>query len=179
MSIDSLIDGILEREGGYVDDPKDAGGETNWGITIAVARANGYAGPMRDLSRAQARVIYLRRYVEAPGYAAMIPISAAVAEKLVDIGVNMGPAVGSMMLQRVLSALNNGGKDYPDLKVDGEAGSATRAALSAFLKRRGKEGETRLLVALRGVQTERYLDITEKRPANEAFFYGWLGRAMA
>ena len=46
----AIIDGVIAREGGYVNDPRDAGGETNWGITKAVARANGWAGPMRQLS---------------------------------------------------------------------------------------------------------------------------------
>ena len=51
------IDAILRAEGGYVNDPQDKGGETNYGITVAVARANGYAGPMRDLPVAMARAI--------------------------------------------------------------------------------------------------------------------------
>lgn len=179
MSIDTLIDGVIGREGRYSNNPADTGGETMWGITIATARSNGYKGPMRSMPRETAASIYRAQYVVAPGYAAIIPISAIIAEKLVDIGVNCGPAVGSMALQRLLSALNNGGRDYPDLLLDGAAGERTRSALTAFLKKRGAEGERRLLAGLRYVQGERYLDITEKRPANEEFFYGWLGRAAA
>ena len=52
-----VIDAILRAEGGYVNDPQDKGGETNYGITVAVARANGYTGPMRDLTVAVARDI--------------------------------------------------------------------------------------------------------------------------
>lgn len=37
-----IIDGILGLEGGYSTNPKDKGGETNWGITEATARAHGY-----------------------------------------------------------------------------------------------------------------------------------------
>lgn len=179
MTIEAVIDGVIGREGRYSNNAADAGGETMWGITIGTARRNAYTGPMRAMPRDTAVAIYRAEFVVGPGYAAIMPISAAIAEKLVDIGVNCGPAVGSMALQRILSALNNGGKDYPDLLVDGSAQDKTRSALTVFLKKRGKEGETRLLTGLRGVQTERYLDITEKRPANEEFFYGWLGRAAA
>jgi hypothetical protein len=54
MSVDTLIDEVISREGGYVDHPADRGGPTMFGITEAVARANGYDGPMRNLPRATA-----------------------------------------------------------------------------------------------------------------------------
>jgi glycosyl hydrolase family 108 len=47
VDVDSLIDGLIDREGGFVDHPADKGGPTCFGITQAVARAHGYAGPMR------------------------------------------------------------------------------------------------------------------------------------
>ena len=42
-----FIDRVLSHEGGYVNHPKDPGGETNWGITKRTALANGYTGAMR------------------------------------------------------------------------------------------------------------------------------------
>ena len=39
MQIDSLIDEVIDREGGYVNHPADKGGPTRWGVTEAVARA--------------------------------------------------------------------------------------------------------------------------------------------
>lgn len=39
-----IIDEIIRVEGGYVNDPADSGGETNFGVTVAVARAHGYTG---------------------------------------------------------------------------------------------------------------------------------------
>ncbi|HEX5258441.1 MAG TPA: glycosyl hydrolase 108 family protein, partial [Sphingomicrobium sp.] len=54
MDVDTLIDGLIDREGGYADNPADKGGPTCFGITQAVARANGYCGPMRQLPREEA-----------------------------------------------------------------------------------------------------------------------------
>ena len=53
-TVESIIDGIIEREGNgaYTNDPGDSGGPTRWGITEKVAKANGYTGDMRDLPRA-------------------------------------------------------------------------------------------------------------------------------
>ena len=89
----------------------------------------------------------------------------------------MGPGVAATFLQRALTALNRNGTDYPDLVPDGRIGEASLAALSAFLRLR-KDGETVLLRALEALQGERYLRLAEKRPANEAFLYGWLAHRI-
>ena len=90
----------------------------------------------------------------------------------------MGPAVAATFLQRALTALNRNGGDYPDLVPDGRVGEVTLAALDTFLKRRGTSGETVLLRALEALQGERYLRLAERRPANEAFLYGWLANRI-
>lgn len=54
-AVAAMIDGILAREGGFVDHPSDPGAATNFGITQRVARANGFTGDMRTLTRDQAR----------------------------------------------------------------------------------------------------------------------------
>ena len=66
--IDALIDGLIEREGGYVNHPADKGGPTCFGITEAVARAHGYAGAMRSLPRTEAAAIYRRLYWLRPRF---------------------------------------------------------------------------------------------------------------
>jgi len=50
------VERVLGHEGGYsnrslADDP---GGETNWGVTIGTARANGYHGDMKTMNRNEA-----------------------------------------------------------------------------------------------------------------------------
>ena len=47
--VGTLIDALIEREGGYSNHPADRGGPTKFGITEAVARAHGFSGAMREL----------------------------------------------------------------------------------------------------------------------------------
>ena len=179
IDVDGLIDALIEREGGYVANPADKGGPTCFGITEAVARANGYRGAMRELPREEAAAIYKRLYWLRPRLNEVAARSGAIAEELFDTGVNMGPAVAVTFLQRALTALNRNGKDYPDLVPDGRIGARTLAALDTFLDLRGRTGgETVLLRALEALQGERYLRLAERRPANEAFLYGWLANRI-
>ena len=179
FDVDALIDGLIEREGGYVNHPADKGGPTCFGITEAVARAHGYAGAMRSLPRHEAAAIYRRLYWLRPRYDQVAKRSERIAAELFDTGVNMGPAVATTFLQRALTALNRNGKDYTDLTPDGRVGPMTLHALDAYSASRGKKGgETVLLRALEALQGERYLRLAERRPANEAFLYGWLANRI-
>jgi lysozyme family protein len=172
---DRLIEELIEREGGYVNHPADKGGPTRFGITEAVARAHGYSGPMALLPRDEAAAIYRRLYWLRSRYDEIAKRAPQVAAELFDTGANMGPAVATTFLQRALTALNRNGSDYADLVPDGRAGPRTLAALDGFLAARGRSGgETVLLRALEALQGERYLSLAERRPANEAFLYGWL-----
>jgi lysozyme family protein len=178
-NIDLLIDALIEREGGYANHPADKGGPTRFGITEAVARAHGYDGSMRQLPRGEAAAIYKRLYWLRPRLDEIARRSPRLAAELFDTGVNMGPAVAVTFLQRALTALNRNGKDYPDLVPDGRIGEQTLGALDAFLATRGaSSGERVLLRALEALQGERYLRLAERRPANEAFLYGWLANRL-
>ena len=179
VAIDGLIDGLIEREGGYVNHPADRGGPTCFGITEAVARAHGYRGTMARFPRDEAAAIYRRLYWLRPRFDQVAARAPRIAAELFDTGVNMGPAVAATFLQRALTALNRNGKDFTDLVPDGRVGPRTLAALDGFFAARGKRGgETVLLRALEAMQGERYLRLAERRPANEAFLYGWLANRI-
>jgi lysozyme family protein len=178
IEVDRLVEGLIEREGGYVNHAADKGGPTRFGITEAVARAHGYSGAMRDLPREEAAAIYKRLYWFRPRFDEVARRCPRVAEELFDTGANMGPAVAATFLQRSLTALNRNATDYPDLTPDGRIGEVTLRALDAFLAVRGGQGETVLLRALEALQGERYLRLAERRPANEAFLYGWLANRI-
>ena len=178
MDIDTLIDEVIRREGGFSDHPADRGGPTRWGITQAVARAHGYHGDMSGFPRDQAIAIYRARYWDGPRFAFVAEIAPRIAAELFDTGVNMGPAVAAGFLQRVLNALNRNGRDYADIAVDRRIGPRTLAALGGFMDARGRDGETVLLKGIEALQGARYIDLAESRPANEAFLYGWLANRI-
>ena len=177
----ALIDALIEREGGYVNNPGRQGrADLLRDHRGGGAGATAMPGAMRQLPRerggrdlppALLAAAALRRDRQAQ--------RRALAAELFDTGVNMGPAVAATFLQRALTALNRNGRDYPDLVPDGRIGATTLAALDGFLAARGKSsGETVLLRALEALQGERYLRLAERRPANEAFLYGWLANRI-
>lgn len=88
-----MLEDLLRKLGGYVNHADDRGGETNFGITVSVAKAAGWTGPMRDLPRTLAIDIYRRRYWTKPGLDKVATVMPGVAAELFDTGVNMGPGV--------------------------------------------------------------------------------------
>lgn len=169
-----LIDDLIQREGEFSDRPSDKGGATRWGVTEAVARKAGYAGDMRALPRGFAEALYMRKYVIEPGFNKVLEVSWPIGEEMVDTGVNMGASVPGPWLQRTLNALNQRGRLFPDLVVDGQLGPATIAALKSVLRHRGADGAKVIARTLNCMQGARYLEITERNPQQEDFFYGWL-----
>lgn len=179
MSIDAMIEATIGKEGVYSNHPDDTGGETMWGITARVARANGYLGSMRLLPRDEAKRIYREQYFVRPGFALVETISPAIAEELFDTGVNMGPLWPSMWLQQWLNALNRGGKDYGDIAEDGKIGKATVGALGRLIAVRGRgPAESVLLKGLNSSQANRYLELARTRTANESFLFGWIANRV-
>jgi lysozyme family protein len=179
MSIESMIEATIGKEGDYVDHPDDRGGPTRWGITQAVARKYGYTGDMKWLERETAKAIYRQKYAIDPGFAKVAELSSVIAEELFDTGVNMGPSVPSLWLQEWLNVFNQQSKLYADIKEDGDIGPGTLKALGDFLKARGKEGEQILLTALNCSQGDRYKDLARARQSQESFVYGWLRARVA
>lgn len=106
------IDRVLSHEGGYVHDPRDAGGETKWGISKR-------SYPLLDiaaLTRDEAKAIYRRDFWE--------PVckhtdDAALRFQLLDAAVNHGHGNATRMLQRAIGVAD-----------DGLFGPISRAALS-------------------------------------------------
>ena len=179
MNIEQFLNELIQREGGYVNDPTDRGGATKYGITEAVARANGYKGHMKDLPLDTAKVIYKKQYWTSPRFDQVNTVNSKVAEELLDTGVNCGVAFAKPLLQRALNLLNNQGKEgWSDLAVDGIYGPATLSALKTYLAKRGTSGETALLRVLNIMQGNRYIEIAERNPSQEKYFFGWISNRV-
>lgn len=99
-AVAAMIAAVLVVEGGYVNNKHDRGGETNMGITKAVAVQNGYTGSMKELPKEVAEKIYYKSYIVKASFEPLIELDAPVVEELFDTGVNMGPARPSRWFQQ-------------------------------------------------------------------------------
>lgn len=165
----AILAGVFAVEKGYVNNPADPGGETNHGITVAVARNDGYTGPMRELPKERAEAIYIRDYVSRPGFDRIIAMSPAVGEKLVDAGVNTGQAQSSRWFQRALNHLSRGGQDYALVTVDGQIGALSVAAYQSLERKRGRTKACELVLKLMDAQLgAHYMSLNKPM-----FIVGW------
>ena len=163
----TAIEKTLGHEGGYVNNPNDKGGETNWGITTKVAKANGYEGKMKELPLAYAKVIYKKEYWDKLKLDSVN--NQVIAEIAFDIGVNAGIGTAAKMLQEMINFMTT-----ENIMVDGKIGPVTLGRLNAIQTKRDNEEAVLLLSILQG---EHYLNCMRKREANEEFSLGWLRRA--
>ena len=96
-----LIGRVLGNEGGYVNNPQDPGGETNWGIS-----KRSYPDvDIKNLTRNEAMLVYVHDF--------WTPINGeqlhrAVAYQLLDIAVNAGVTTAIKMLQRAAGVSDDG-----------------------------------------------------------------------
>ena len=149
MSIEAIINGVIEVEGGYVNHPSDPGGATNMGSTEAGARSAGYKGDMRNLPRSTAYSIYYTRYVVAPNFDDVFARDPKVAEELIDSGVNAGTDRAAKWFQAALNSLNR-------------------------RKARGKSATAIMLRALDALQGAHYMSLAKGNSKFEDFLNGWL-----
>lgn len=173
-----LIEELIEREGGYVNDKTDRGGETMYGITIKTARQYGYTGQMRDLPYELACSIYEALYWAPLRLDDVQRISECLTEQLFDFGVNSGIASAGRCLQRALNVLNNRQTLYADLLEDGVIGSRSIAALTAYANHRKQTGLKVLVEAVRGQRISFCIDIAANDESQEKYSFGWLHRIV-
>lgn len=166
----AIVGGIFAVEGGYSNNPADPGGETNHGVTVAVARQDGYTGPMRELPKERAEVIYAKNYVGRPGFEPIVAMSPAVGQKLVDAGVNAGTARAARWFQAALNQMSRGGQDYPLVSEDGQIGPQTLAAYRALERKRGRIKACELVLKLMDIQQGTHYTSLKK----PMFVVGWV-----
>lgn len=105
MTYDEAFDMLIGHEGGYSFNPNDPGGETMWGITAKVARANGYSGSMRYMPRDTAKHIARTEYWEK---VRADDLPEAVRFDVFDGAYNSGVAQSAKWLQRAAGVKDDG-----------------------------------------------------------------------
>lgn len=111
---DAAINRILAHEGGYVNHPKDPGGETNWGIS-----KRSYPNlDIKHLTRDQAIAIYKRDYWDRI-QGDVLPHSLAF--QVLDFAINSGVGTAIRKLQSAAG-----------VPEDGVLGPLTLSAIKSF-----------------------------------------------
>ena len=174
-AVAAILASVFALEQGYVNHPNDPGGETNHGVTVAVARQHGYQGPMISLPKEVAADIYYKDYIDKPGYLPLIQLSPALGEEVVDSGVNAGPGRSSLWFQKSLNALNRGGRDYPNIDEDGRLGPASIAAYRSLVRVRGQVDACKMMIKLMDAyQIQHYLSLKNMT----MFTPGWINHRI-
>ena len=185
LTKDDIIDSVVSVEGGYVNNPDDSGGETNFGITLTVAKTYEKAlkekfnwnGTMKSFTKPMAKYIYEIEYWAKLKLDDIYKTSPFLADKLFDLGVNVGKVRAAKWLQEALNVFNRKAADYKDIGVDGGIGKETLTALDALIKVRGKDKAIKtLLKALITRQGAHYQQIALDNEKNETFMFGWFDR---
>ena len=167
--INQMINDILRREGGYVNNPADRGGPTKYGITQKTL--SNYVGhrvqpsDVENLSEDVARDIYERNYYVAPR---IDRLPAEIQPFIFDCAVNHGPRQAIKFVQ---SVCNQAGYQ-PSLSVDGAMGPNTRKAAEWAQQQMGPQ----FLKALLEERRNFYRLIVKARPSQAVFLQGWLNR---
>lgn len=143
-------------------------------VTVQVARANGYTGPMRTLPRVVATSIYYRRYLVEPGLEPLIALDAAVTEELFDTTVNMGPQRPSRWFQQGLNELC-----AAKVSVDGQIGGQSIAAHASCQKKLGATMLCRtMLDSLDAKQKAEYGRLVRVNANLGVFYNGWVAHRI-
>lgn len=161
---------VLRHEGGFVNDSADPGGATNFGVSLRWLKSQGLAGDInhdgdidisdiRGLTPELASSFYLQCWWVKYGYGNIIP--QAVATKIFDTSVNVGPIRAHTFVQQVVGINPTTGTFGPITL--GKVNSANSVTL---------------LAGLQNVQAQFYRDLVTKNPARQKFLNGWLNRAF-
>lgn len=181
LSVSEIAEQVIAREGGYVNDPDDPGGATNYGVTIHTMRRLGLdldgdgdvdAADVRRLTRAQARDIFVEHYFQRPGIGRLPQVlQASVFDMYVNAGAN-----AVKILQRMLNRMG------AELAVDGVIGPLTAGAAATAARRAPDH-----IADAYGIERRNfYYRLADIRPASRKYARrrdggkgGWIVRAEA
>ena len=154
VEFNDIIEVVLHHEGGYVNDPDDPGGETNFGI----AKRSHPDVDIANLTKEGAKEIYKKHYWDKNKVESL---PKDLRHIYFDMCVNQGKSRGVKILQRAANAKG------ADLVVDGGLGPKTIAALD------GVE-----LDRVRAYRIKYYADLVTRKPDLEKFYFGWFRRGL-
>ncbi len=168
MSIDLIINDLIKREGGYVNNPNDHGGATKFGITLNTLKdwrkSVTTIADVAELWVDEAREIYKELYYLKPK---LDTLPELVQDQILDIAIHSGPVQAVKLLQ---SAISNSG--WP-LAEDGVIGPRTLRGAENMCFELGERMNHNIAVL-----REQFLrNLVENDPSQQEFLVGWVNRA--
>lgn len=98
---------VIMHEGGFVNNPHDAGGATNYGITqITLSEWRGHpvtVEDVRNMPMSEAIAIYSKKYLTDPGFNKIADMKVRTA--IVDAGVLFGQKTVVKALQAIIGVM--------------------------------------------------------------------------
>lgn len=160
FKFNKAVETVLKHEGGYVNNPNDLGGETNFGIS-----KKSYPNlDIKNLTKDDAIAIYKRDFWDKYGYEDIGP--EKIYTKIFDMAVCMGPHMAHLLIQRALWACNS------PVNEDGILGIITKEAINNAVT-------SALQAAYKAEIAARFRFLANERKENKVFLKGWLKRAYA
>ena len=157
IKFNQAIQLVLKHEGGYVNNPNDAGGPTNFGIS---QRSYPHLD-IQNLTQAQAIQIYRKDYWDLFPYDEIN--DNTLCTKVFDLAVNMGPLNANKCLQEAVISCGQ------FLTVDGYIGPISIAKINLC-------NPEALLAAFKSEAAHYYKLLVMRIPTNAIFLKGWLNR---
>ncbi len=154
-NFEKCLEIILHHEGGYVNHPRDPGGETNLGVTKRVYEEFGGTKDMKDLTVEDVTPIYRKNYWDR---IKGDDLPSGIDLVVFDWGVNSGPSRAVKKLQEVVGS-----------PADGGVGPNTLKAINAAVEEKG-------VVAIIESYKEARQTFYESLPTFDAFGRGWTRR---
>lgn len=157
----------LKNEGGYVDNPNDSGGATNFGITIGEYEA--YFGSPATAAEIKAMPLFVAKEIYKAKYWSTMRldevVSQGVATAIFDMGVNFGPFVATKMAQEACNKYAP-----PTVSVDGVLGPMTIQAINLI-------NPKMFIGTFAGIVKAHYSAIVAANPKDHVFYKGWMARS--
>ena len=149
---------ILHHEGGYVNHPKDPGGETNLGVTKRVYEEFGGTKDMKELTKEDVEPIYKKNYWDR---VKGDDLPEGLDLCIFDFAVNAGPGRAAKFLQKLIGVTQDGG-----------IGPQTLGALQSAI---GEDVRTQTREMIEKYQNERH-NYYQSLSTFETFGRGWTRR---
>lgn len=164
---------VLQNEGGYSNDPNDAGGETykgvarnmnsnwiGWTLIDLQKKQNNFPANLANNTELDAEIEQFYKINYWDKVKGNDITDQRVANTIFDFAVNAGVGTSSILAQKVAG-----------VNEDGVMGVDSVTAINAFQPEQ-------FLAYFTLAKIARYIKIVKNRPSNQKYFYGWIRRAL-